>query len=90
MEININQITSKRSLQQMGVAALIEKAGGVMNMLRMIDKGRAEGIMGRQAASKLRKLVRAVASDTTLLRTSEDSAELREKLDQLPAILQAY
>lgn len=80
MEINLNHLTTLKEVDRMGRAALIEKAGGIANMLRVIDRRRAEGAITKKQASDLRRTFKAIAQHDAILLPNEDAAELQAKI----------
>lgn len=89
MEININQLTTLKTVDQMGRAAIIEKAGGITNLLQTIDRRRANGEITKKQASDLRRTFRKVAETSNLLLPSDEVAELNSKIEALPDAVRA-
>lgn len=84
MEINLNHLTTLKEVDRMGRAALIEKAGGINEMLQLIDRRRSEGAITRKQASDLRRTFKAISNHDEVLLPNADVAELQAKIEATP------
>lgn len=86
MDINIEKLTSLKEVDRMGRAAIIEKAGGITNLLQLIDRRRREGAITKKQASDLRRTFNAVVKeDADILLPSNEISELQAKMQEIPS-----
>ena len=82
-EINISAMRTKQQLYKMGVLSLIERAGGIPNMLQQISEAQATGKLTKKQAYDLRVAVNNAAKcDDTITTPNEAILELDTKVKQ--------
>jgi hypothetical protein len=82
-QINISAMKTKQQLYKMGVLSLIERAGGVTQMLQQISEAQATGKITKKQAYDLRVAVNeAVKCDGNITTPNEAILELDEKVKQ--------
>jgi hypothetical protein len=82
-QINISAMKTKQQLYKMGVLSLIERAGGVTQMLQQISEAQATGKITKKQAYDLRVAVNDAAKcDGNITTPNKAILELDEKVKQ--------